>query len=176
LDNEIVYNEAVIEEREQGIQEIQQQIGEVNEIFKDLAVLVHDQGAVIGIAFLPICTSSSLLILQKLQDSQKKKKRKELTTTTTKPLIPKKRTKICKIEIADDIDTHIENSVAATAQARAQLVKAAKTQKSSSSLVTPFLLPVLYIYIYFFASTDTKTRNRKKKKEYLDAYYHCNPA
>ncbi|KAL8142702.1 hypothetical protein V2J09_015734 [Rumex salicifolius] len=47
LDNEIVFNEAIIEEREQGIQEIQQQIGEVNEIFKDLAVLVHDQGAII---------------------------------------------------------------------------------------------------------------------------------
>lgn len=48
LDNEIVFNEAIIEEREQGIQEIQQQIGEVNEIFKDLAVLVHEQGAMIG--------------------------------------------------------------------------------------------------------------------------------
>lgn len=48
MDNEITFNEAIIEEREQGIQEIQQQIGEVNEIFKDLAVLVHDQGAVIG--------------------------------------------------------------------------------------------------------------------------------
>lgn len=48
LDNEISFNEAIIEERDQGIQEIQQQIGEVNEIFKDLAVLVHDQGAMIG--------------------------------------------------------------------------------------------------------------------------------
>lgn len=47
-DNELVYNEAIIEEREHGIQEIQHQIGEVNEIFKDLAVLVHDQGAMIG--------------------------------------------------------------------------------------------------------------------------------
>ncbi|KAL9251849.1 Syntaxin-22-like protein, partial [Drosera capensis] len=47
VDNEIVYNEAIIEERDQGIQEIQQQIGEVNEIFKDLAVLVHDQGIMI---------------------------------------------------------------------------------------------------------------------------------
>ncbi|XP_004512499.1 syntaxin-22-like [Cicer arietinum] len=47
LDNEISFNEAIIEEREQGIQEIQQQIGEVNEIFKDLAVLVHEQGAMI---------------------------------------------------------------------------------------------------------------------------------
>ncbi|KAK9049845.1 hypothetical protein SSX86_031186 [Deinandra increscens subsp. villosa] len=43
------FNEVVIEEREQGIQEIQNQIGEVNEIFKDLAVLVHEQGAIIGI-------------------------------------------------------------------------------------------------------------------------------
>ncbi|CAN7028258.1 unnamed protein product [Brassica oleracea var. botrytis] len=34
-------NEAVIEEREQqGIQEIHNQIGEINEIFKDLAVLI----------------------------------------------------------------------------------------------------------------------------------------
>uniref|UniRef100_A0A803KSR7 t-SNARE coiled-coil homology domain-containing protein n=1 Tax=Chenopodium quinoa TaxID=63459 RepID=A0A803KSR7_CHEQI len=49
LDNELVFNEAIIEEREHGIQEIQQQIGEVNEIFKDLAVLVHDQGVMIGL-------------------------------------------------------------------------------------------------------------------------------
>lgn len=48
LDNEIAFNEAIIEEREHGIQEIQQQIGEVNEIFKDLAVMVHEQGAMIG--------------------------------------------------------------------------------------------------------------------------------
>eukprot|EP00897_Mesotaenium_endlicherianum_P000767 jgi/Mesen1/10691/ME000009S10473 len=47
LENELVYNEAIIEEREQGILEIQQQIGEVNEIFKDLAVLVNEQGVLI---------------------------------------------------------------------------------------------------------------------------------
>lgn len=47
LDNEIAFNEAMIEEREQGIREIQDQIGQVNEIFKDLAVLVHEQGVVI---------------------------------------------------------------------------------------------------------------------------------
>lgn len=47
LENEIVFYDAIIEEREQGIKEIQQQIGEVNDIFKDLAVLVHEQGVVI---------------------------------------------------------------------------------------------------------------------------------
>ncbi|KAK6936537.1 Target SNARE coiled-coil homology domain [Dillenia turbinata] len=83
LENEIVYNEAIIEEREQGIQEIQQQIGEVNEIFKDLAVLVHDQGVMI-----------------------------------------------------DDISSNIERSHAATVEARSQLLKASKTQKSNSSLVS----------------------------------------
>ena len=51
IDNEIAYNEAIIEEREQGIKEIQQQITEVNEIFKDLAVLVHEQGIIIGRCF-----------------------------------------------------------------------------------------------------------------------------
>ncbi|GMN57360.1 hypothetical protein TIFTF001_026473 [Ficus carica] len=45
--NEIAFNEAIIEEREQGIRDIEEQIGEANEIFKDLAVLVHEQGAVI---------------------------------------------------------------------------------------------------------------------------------
>nr|KJB51616.1 hypothetical protein B456_008G224800 [Gossypium raimondii] len=55
LDNEIAFNEAIIEERDQGIQEIQQQIGEVNEIFKDLAVLVHEQGTMIG--KIPSCES-----------------------------------------------------------------------------------------------------------------------
>ncbi|GAB2231263.1 hypothetical protein Droror1_Dr00027552 [Drosera rotundifolia] len=47
LGNEIAFNEAIIDEREQGIREIQEQIGQVNEIFKDLAVLVHEQGVVI---------------------------------------------------------------------------------------------------------------------------------
>jgi syntaxin 7 len=48
LENEVVLNEAVIEEREQGIQEIYQQIGEVNEIFKELADVVNEQGYLIG--------------------------------------------------------------------------------------------------------------------------------
>ncbi|KAJ6705933.1 SYNTAXIN [Salix purpurea] len=87
LDNEIVFNEAIIEEREQGIHEIQQQIGEVNEIFKDLAVLVHEQGAMI-----------------------------------------------------DDIGSHIENAQAATSQGKSQLVKAAKTQRSNSSLACLLLV------------------------------------
>ncbi|RVX06908.1 Syntaxin-21 [Vitis vinifera] len=47
LGNEIAFNEAIIEEREQGIKEIQDQIGQANEIFRDLAVLVHEQGVVI---------------------------------------------------------------------------------------------------------------------------------
>ncbi|KAI7994823.1 Syntaxin-22 [Camellia lanceoleosa] len=87
LNNEISFNEAIIEEREQGIQEIQQQIGEVNEIFKDLAVLVHEQGVMI-----------------------------------------------------DDIGSNIEGSHAATAQGKSQLVQAAKTQRSNSSLACLLLV------------------------------------
>lgn len=48
MGNDIAFNEAIIEERDQGIQEIQDQIGEANEIFKDLAVLVHEQSVTIG--------------------------------------------------------------------------------------------------------------------------------
>ncbi len=47
VDAQIDYNAALIEERDQGIQEIQQQIAEVGEIFQDLAVLVHDQGGML---------------------------------------------------------------------------------------------------------------------------------
>ncbi|KAH7286055.1 hypothetical protein KP509_33G056700 [Ceratopteris richardii] len=47
LENEVVFNEAIIEERDQGIKDIQQQIGEVNEIFKDLAHMVREQGIMI---------------------------------------------------------------------------------------------------------------------------------
>eukprot|EP00878_Enallax_costatus_P026334 GHUV01028261.1.p1 GENE.GHUV01028261.1~~GHUV01028261.1.p1 ORF type:complete len:258 (+),score=92.36 GHUV01028261.1:367-1140(+) len=43
-DNTIAFQEALIEERDHGIQEIQRQIGEVNEMFQDLAVLINDQG------------------------------------------------------------------------------------------------------------------------------------
>ena len=46
-EGEMEFNNALIEEREQGILEIQQQIGEVNEIFQDLAVLVSEQGQMI---------------------------------------------------------------------------------------------------------------------------------
>ena len=46
-EGEMEYNNALIAEREQGIAEIQQQIGEVNEIFQDLAVLVNEQGQMI---------------------------------------------------------------------------------------------------------------------------------
>ncbi|XLU60817.1 hypothetical protein S245_020026, partial [Arachis hypogaea] len=76
LDNEIAFNETIVEEREQGIQEIQQQIGEVNEIFKDLAVRVHKQGAMIDDIGSNIEHShaetaqarSNLLKLQRLKD------------------------------------------------------------------------------------------------------------
>ncbi|MEW5310314.1 MAG: hypothetical protein WDW38_002126 [Sanguina aurantia] len=44
LDGAIAYNEALIEERDVGIADIQRQIAEVNEMFQDLAVLINDQG------------------------------------------------------------------------------------------------------------------------------------
>ncbi|KAL8226954.1 hypothetical protein R6Q57_016786 [Mikania cordata] len=43
LESEIAFNYAIIEEREQGIQELHNQIDEVNEILKDLVILVHEQ-------------------------------------------------------------------------------------------------------------------------------------
>jgi len=45
--NLLEHNDAVIAEREEGIRDLQRDIGEVNEIFRDLAVLVHEQDAMI---------------------------------------------------------------------------------------------------------------------------------
>ncbi|KAJ1881733.1 hypothetical protein LPJ57_001419 [Coemansia sp. RSA 486] len=43
LDNEIEYNEALISEREEEIQEIEQGIVELNEIFRDIGTMVTEQ-------------------------------------------------------------------------------------------------------------------------------------
>nr|CAD1839011.1 unnamed protein product [Ananas comosus var. bracteatus] len=47
LDNEIASNDVVIEERDQGIREINYDVEQVNEIYKDLAILLLDQQATI---------------------------------------------------------------------------------------------------------------------------------
>ncbi|RXH89177.1 hypothetical protein DVH24_031534 [Malus domestica] len=67
LDNEVAFNEAIIEEREQGIRDIEAQIGEASEIFKDLAVLVHEQGVVIDDIQSNIDNSSSATTQARVQ-------------------------------------------------------------------------------------------------------------
>lgn len=44
LDNLVAHNEMIIEERDQDITSLVRDIGELNEMFQDVAVLVHDQG------------------------------------------------------------------------------------------------------------------------------------
>ena len=133
MDNEIAFNEAVIEEREQGIHEIQQQIGEVNEIFKDLAVLVHEQGTMIGKLYI-VCEQRTCFIYF------------DSLSLLNFPFSG---------YATDDIGSHIENSQAATAQGKSHLVKAAKTQRSNSSLV---IYGTSFIYSHF---------------DYYHQYYCC---
>lgn len=47
-DSEIEFREQLIQEREGEIEEIEQGITELNQIFKDLAVMVGEQGTLIG--------------------------------------------------------------------------------------------------------------------------------
>jgi syntaxin 7 len=42
--SDLEFNEAMIAEREQGIQEVEKAVREVNEIFKDLSLIVSQQG------------------------------------------------------------------------------------------------------------------------------------
>ncbi|URE21159.1 hypothetical protein MUK42_12443 [Musa troglodytarum] len=43
FENEIAFNEAIIEEREKHIKEIHYDVQQIHEIYQDLAVLLHDQ-------------------------------------------------------------------------------------------------------------------------------------
>lgn len=76
VENVRLFNEALIEEREQGIEAIQLQIGEVHEIFQDLAVLVREQGVMIDDIEMNIESSHSATLqankqLSKAASSQK---------------------------------------------------------------------------------------------------------
>ena len=48
LESEIEFNEAMIAEREEGIKDIESSIAQVNEIFKDLSMMVREQGETLG--------------------------------------------------------------------------------------------------------------------------------
>ncbi|XP_004493107.1 syntaxin-22-like [Cicer arietinum] len=80
LDNEISFNEAMIEERDQGLREVEEQIGQVNEIFKDLAVLVQDQGIVIDDIQSNIDTSAGTTAQAKVQLAKASKSVKSKTS------------------------------------------------------------------------------------------------
>ena len=47
LDNMVAYNEAIIDERDTEIQALVKDIGELNEMFQDVAVMVHEQGEMV---------------------------------------------------------------------------------------------------------------------------------
>jgi syntaxin 7 len=49
VEEDIVYNEAVIEERDEEIKQVQKDILTVNEIFRDVAILVREQGEQLGL-------------------------------------------------------------------------------------------------------------------------------
>ncbi|XP_027188043.1 syntaxin-21-like [Cicer arietinum] len=70
----------MIEERDQGLREVEEQIGQINEIFKDLDVLVHDQGIVIDDIQSNIDTSASTTAQAKVQLAKASKSVKSKTS------------------------------------------------------------------------------------------------
>jgi syntaxin 7 len=55
VDNELEYNESMIVQREEEIREIESGITELNEIFRDLGTMVHEQGSMLGMYILCLC-------------------------------------------------------------------------------------------------------------------------
>eukprot|EP00127_Corallochytrium_limacisporum_P004516 Clim_evm16s166 gene=Clim_evmTU16s166 len=81
LENDTTYNEQIIAEREQGIRHIEQTITEVNEIFRDLATIVHEQGTTLdNIEANIVSTSEQVgdgrIQLNKADDYQRKARNK----------------------------------------------------------------------------------------------------
>lgn len=52
LSNEISFNEAIILERQQGILDIEETMKEIHEMFKDIGVIVSEQGELMGMHYL----------------------------------------------------------------------------------------------------------------------------
>lgn len=81
LDNTIEFNDAIYQEREEGLLEIRQQITEVNEIFKDLAVIVQEQGEMLddidsNIVRTEVSTEQGTKELKKASEYQKRTRNK----------------------------------------------------------------------------------------------------
>jgi len=82
LDNEIEHNEQIITEREEGILEIEATINQVNEIFKDLHIMVKEQGEVVdtienNITGVETLTDGANSELKEANTSQKKARNKK---------------------------------------------------------------------------------------------------
>jgi len=81
LDNDRQFMDSLIADREQGIREIEKAVVEVNEIFRDLSNLVHEQGAMIdniesNIEESVVKTSEGVEELRKANDYQKSSRNK----------------------------------------------------------------------------------------------------
>jgi len=50
MDNMVQYNENLIAERHNDVQQIEKDVLEINDIFRDLAVMIDDQGEKIGMS------------------------------------------------------------------------------------------------------------------------------
>jgi len=80
VENDLQFSAAVIMEREQGIREIEKSVHDVNDIFRDLAVLIGDQGNMLddieaGISHTAQHTDTANSELKKAAANKKKARR-----------------------------------------------------------------------------------------------------
>jgi len=80
MENDIEFNQALIAEREAGIKEVESTVREVNEIFKDLAIIVSDQGQMIDDIESSVVqshdrTSAATVELKKAAENERKARR-----------------------------------------------------------------------------------------------------
>ena len=123
LENEMEYRQAVIEERDEGIEAIQNSIGEVNEIFQDLAVLIDQQGGQIGTKLTYFSLSLFLLIRSPCPIDRRCASLTCLTHIIPPRFVPDY---LC----TDDIENNIVATAVRTQQANEELIKAERHQRA----------------------------------------------
>jgi len=117
LDAERDFQSALIEEREEGIKQIESTIQEVNDIFTDLATLVHEQATLVG--------TGSLSLVPWDQ--------------------PADRLTLLFVHSTDNIENHIDTTVSNTSRGVVELRKAASYQEAARTKMCCLVVIILAV-------------------------------
>ena len=135
MDTQIQYNEALIDERDQGIAEISQQIGEVNEIFQV-------RSSFLSLNRFPNCNGRYYLFSLLYHSGSGIERRLKVRACCAQDLAVLVNDQGLML---DDIESNIERTADRTRAAGSELVRAERYQRSSRNKMCLILLIVAFV-------------------------------